>query len=120
MPTSKSPATGKSAKAPKKAAAKTAPAGHPKEQSAASTGEPAKITPKQALANTLALLKAKKDKTRQAPNYPVGEPVHPGAQGPHGIAAAQPEHAPTERLNEALHGHAYATERGDESKREQS
>jgi len=108
-PTSKPSTAGKNAKATKKTA-----------KPAAAASEPGKITPKQALANTLALLKAKKEKSRQPANYPTGDAVHPGSLGAHGVDVAQPETAPTQRLTEAIHGHAYATETGDESKRSQS
>ena len=107
MATSKSPATGKTAKAGKKQA-----------RPAAATDAPGKITPKQALANTLALLKAKKDKTRQPANYPTGGAAHPGSNGPHGSNAARTETAPAQRSTEAIH--ALATETGDESRRSQS
>jgi len=122
MASKKSPVARKSARTPTSPAAKKVPASKAvaKTASDAPPREPGKISAKQALANTLALLKAKRDKTRQPANYPTGQPVHPGAQGPHGVAAPQPEHAPTERLTEAIHGHAYATETGDESKRNQS
>ena len=90
-----------------------------KKKSAAVPRARRKITAGQAMANTLALLKAKKEKARQPPNYPTSDPVHPGAHGPQVVDAAQPETAPTEQLTEAIHGHAYATERGDESKRGQ-
>ena len=122
MTANKSPAARKGAKPPKLPAAKKDSDRNAvaEMKSEASQREPGKITAQQALENTRALLRAKRDKANRPPNYPIGEAVHPGAQGPHGLAAAQPEHAPTNRLVEAIHGHAYATERGDESKRDQS
>jgi hypothetical protein len=107
----------------KKSAAKAATTARmpaAKKKSAAVPLARKKITTKQAMANTLALLKAKNEKSRRPPNYPTGDMAHPGAHGPHGVGAPQPETAPTERLTEAIHGHAYATETGDESKRGQS
>lgn len=79
-----------------------------------------KISATQAMTNTLALLEAKNEKARQPPNYPVGDAAHPGSNASHDGDAAQPETAPTERLTDAIHGHALATERGNQSKRGQS
>ncbi|HTD28730.1 MAG TPA: hypothetical protein VK660_05020 [Xanthomonadaceae bacterium] len=67
----------------------------------------------------MALLKAKNEKAKQPPNYPTGDAGHQGFHQSHGIDPAQ-QTASTVRLTEAIHGHAYATERGDESKRSQS
>jgi hypothetical protein len=129
MATSKPSTAGKSAKATKKTAKptskpsiadKSAKATTKKTKPTAAASEPVKITPKQALANTLALLKAKKEKARQPANYPTGGAVHPGSLGAHGVGAAQSETASTQRLTEAIHGHPFATETGDESKRSQS
>jgi hypothetical protein len=129
MAISKPSTAGKSAKATKKtgkstsepsAADKSVKAKKKTAKSAPAASEPKTITAKQALANTLALLKAKKEKARQPANYPTGGAVHPGSLGAHGVDAAQPETAPTHRLTEAIHGHAFATETGDESKRSQS
>lgn len=122
MSNSKTRGAGTGAKAPTKVAASAVTKSAAVAETASDTAVHAtgKITAGQALENTRALLAAKRDRARLAPNYPVGAPVHPGAQGPHGVASAQPEHAPTERRIEALHGHAYATEHGDESKRSQS
>lgn len=78
-----------------------------------------KITPEKALANTLALLEAKNEKAKQPPNYPTGDAAHPGSNAPHGEDAER-ETAPTERNPDAIHGHALATERGNQSNRGQS
>ncbi len=103
--------------AAKTAAAKPAPAASKKPAAAARAKS---ITSEQAMANTRALLKAKNDKARQPRNYPTGDAGPPGSHGAHGVDAPQSETAPTERLTQAIHGHAYATETGDESKRGQN
>lgn len=117
MATSKPSAASKSPKAAKKT---VAPSPVEKKKPTAAPRAPKTITSEQAMANTLALLKAKNAQTRQPRKYPTGGAGHPGSHGPHGVDAAQPETAPTERLTQAIHGHAYATETGDESKRGQN
>ena len=119
MATSKPSAASKSAKATKKTA-KPAPADAVAMKSAAPAQARKPITAEQAMANTLALLKAKNKKAKQPRGYPTGDAGPPGSHGQHGFDASQPETAPTERLAQAIHGHAYATETGDESKRSQS
>ena len=43
---------------------------------------PKRISPKQALANTLALLEAKNEKAKQAPSYPGGGDAHDHSNAP--------------------------------------
>ena len=118
-PVAKQTAAGKTA-AKKVAPAKTAPASMAKKNPAAPPRARKKITAGQAMANTLALLEAKNEKAKQPPNYPTGDAAHSGSHAPLGVDAGQPETAPTERNPDAIHGHAFATETGDESKRSQN
>lgn len=86
--------------------------------------EAAHITPEQALANTRALLKAKRRRTQAGPNYPADDPVHHGHGQGHG--ATPPTGAPPgeqerhfgDANQPAILGHVSSLTRANQSKRD--
>lgn len=120
--TSKSPAKPQAAKPSKAQAATAKPIPREPAVKPAAIPAPGHITPKQALANTRALLEAKKQHDRQAQPWQVFDakpaaPPHAGPQSPEAAAKAEALHEAESRV-QAIQGSISTQDRKNQGKRD--